>query len=109
MIAEYWKTAFRLDGIPGMAFGGYTNGNNWNGWECPYFDKDTAERILRASEQNGYSWEYDIAQDTYTVSHRDDEKGWGPEMFCAVKIVMGEESIRVYGIGAYSWVWEIAE
>lgn len=33
-------------------FEGYTAGESWNGWECPYFEKNVAEKILSLCIKN---------------------------------------------------------
>ncbi len=55
-----------MDAVEGL-FNGFTDGTTWNGWECPYFEYLEAERVLRASEKNGFIWAYDEAEDVFMV------------------------------------------
>lgn len=48
------KTTFVIDSIPDAIFTGFTDGDDWNGWACPYFEKSEAECVLKASEANGF-------------------------------------------------------
>ncbi len=104
------KATFSIDSIPDTTFDGYTNGDTWNGWACPYFEKSEAERVLQASEANHYIWSYDSNQDAFIVRSNDDPEDYEPEIFEAVRRhVEGGGEVIVYGIGAYSWIWEVVE
>lgn len=103
------KATFVIDSIPDVTFEGYTDGDTWNGWACPYFEKSEAERVLEASQANHYSWSYDSEQDAFIVRSEDDPEEYEPEVFGAVKRnVEDNGQVTVYGIGAYSWIWELA-
>ena len=103
------KAVFAIDSISGATFEGYTDGDSWNGWACPYFEKPEAEHVLKASEANNYIWSYDSEQDAFIVRSKDDPEEYEPEVFEAVqRNVEGGEEVKVYGIGAYSWIWELA-
>ena len=90
-------------------FEGYTDGDIWNGWACPYFLQEVAEKVLAESEANGYSWEYEEAQDAYVVRNENDPVDYEPEIFEGIEISVEGNRTTVYPIGAYSWVWEICE
>lgn len=103
------KAAFVIDSIPDAIFAGYTDDDTWNGWACPYFEKSEAERVLQASKANHYVWSYDAEQDAFIVRSEDDPEDYEPEVFQAVnRNVEGSGETKVYGIGAYSWIWELA-
>lgn len=38
-----FKSKFQID--DGPIYEGYTNGNHWNGWACPYFTREVADQI----------------------------------------------------------------
>jgi hypothetical protein len=40
-----FKSKFQIE--DGPIYEGYTNGNHWNGWACPYFTRQIAEQIAR--------------------------------------------------------------
>lgn len=87
----------------------FTDGDDWNGWACPYFEKSEAERILKASEANGFEWEYDVEQDAYIVSNSQEDEDYAPEVFEGSNYEIEGTNLTLYGIGAYSWIWEVEE
>lgn len=105
-MTQWAKTTFVIDSLPSESFEGYSNGDNWNGWACPFFDRATAERVLQASEQNNYTWQYDTEADAFIVRSTDDPEDNEPEVFGATKVQVDETKLTLYGIGAYSWIWE---
>ncbi len=106
-MSGYQKMRFTMDALPNQSFVGYTNGETWNGWACPLFEKAEAERVLEACRENGYNWVYVAETDAYRVSHEDDPEGV-PEQFEGFEIAMEGLSVKVYPIGAYCWIWEPA-
>jgi hypothetical protein len=86
------------------AFEGWTNGELWNGWEKPRFEKAEADRLLQWLQDS--SAKYDPARDAYiTVSQDGEDEVWAAE---SIPISDGS-SLRVYPIGAGSWIWEEVE
>ena len=104
---DYTAARFRMDALEG-SFAGYTNGDTWNGWACPYFSRTVAEAVLGAAEANGYVWTYDETRDVFSVRNQEDLQDYEPEEYAGTDIVAGGETIHVYPIGAYSWIWETA-
>ncbi|MDX2141249.1 MAG: hypothetical protein SF123_24405 [Chloroflexota bacterium] len=100
------KSAFTLDSIEGQIFEGFTRGETWNGWACPCFDRATAESVLRASEANGYAWEFDAERDAFLVRSADDPADYEPDVFPAVTARIDDNAVRLYAIGARSWTWQ---
>jgi hypothetical protein len=105
-MGNWMNSNFSIDSILRQTFEGYTQGASWNGWACPYFERTIAERVLRASEANNYNWRYDSESDAFIVQSKDDPEDYDPEVFNGVKINIADMEIVVYGIGAFSWVWE---
>lgn len=61
------EAVFSIDG--NGAFVGFHNPDrNWNGWAIPYFTKGEAERVLNELEGDYWSWSYDEATDTFTLT-----------------------------------------
>ncbi len=56
---------FSLEGITG-SFKGYTNGETWNGFECPYFELAVALFIMKA-----YNLSYAEHADDYHLKYID--------------------------------------
>ena len=101
----FYRDEFCMD-LSGERFSGYTDDDTWNGFACPYFTYGEAGRLLN---EFGNRWEYDQQKDAFIVwalgSSEDDE----PEIFESVTIQANGEEVKVYGIGAYSWIWDTCE
>jgi len=53
MSTEVRKAEFHFDSHPDTTFPGYTKGDTWNGWACPYFERKVAEEIVDMKIANG--------------------------------------------------------
>ena len=104
---KFTRVNFTMDSLPGKVYPGYTDGDDWNGWACPYFERPQAEAVLRASEPNGFLWRYDADGDAYVVRYNQAEDA-APEVFEGIDIEVDGVLARVYPIGAYSWIWELS-
>jgi hypothetical protein len=84
-------------------FEGWTDGRLWNGWAMPRFEKGEAERLVRwLGEGQG---RYDGAQDAFvTRAHCGEDEIWRAETV----IISDGSAVKVYPIGAGSWVWDEA-
>jgi hypothetical protein len=91
-------------------FEGWTSGQRWNGWECPYFEFDTA--ILMVDAWNNapfdeeYQARYDEEQDAFCFCS-DGLEEW--DCFGAQTIEIADKTIKVYPIGAFCWIWSNEE
>lgn len=97
------KVLFTIDGF-NYPHIGYTEGIRWNGWATPFFEIDEALAIMEEFNKQDPDDPilYAEANDTFMRKVADDEidlwKG---------KNYQTEDGIKhLYGIGAYSWVWE---
>lgn len=87
---------------------GYTFGDLWNGWSCPYFTREAGDAIAleMCTEPGTEGLRYDPERDAYVISAEalgydpDDE----PEIFPAERIPGVD--VPVYGIGRRGWCWE---
>ncbi|WP_175888186.1 hypothetical protein [Burkholderia contaminans] len=92
---------FQIDG--GKEYKGFSQGQYWNGFECPFFTLEVAQEI--AKDMNAVTTEeklvYDEAQDTfiYQVDYYPEDE-W--EKFEATMI----EGKKLYGVGSFSWCWD---
>lgn len=100
----YEKTNFVINGVTDNEFEGYTNGELWNGWEKPYFEKRISDKILEVCKKyvDDRSY-YDNKKDEYIIYSNDDE----PEIFVSEIIETSDGRKKVYGIGAGSWTWDL--
>ncbi|MEO8612971.1 MAG: hypothetical protein ABI690_34075 [Chloroflexota bacterium] len=104
-MSEYKKTQFCIKGITNTQFQGYTDGDTWNGFACPYFERTVAEQILNNAAKHGISWLYNYEYDAFIVRSISDPDGYAPEEFQGHMIAIDGKETRVYGIGAYTWMW----
>lgn len=103
-MSKWVKATFVIDSIPNNSFEGYTDGANWNGWACPFFDHDTAKRILRYCEDTA-NWNYDETNDIFVLVSKNDGE---TEEFRGQEIQYNGQTLPVFGIGTRSWIWEEA-
>lgn len=93
------KSLFTIDSFDAI-FEGYTQGQHWNGWACPWFTKKVADEIMHHSNKvNGedYQMRYDAETDTYVY-------GVGEETECFKGINF--DGKQLYPIGTMSWIWD---
>ena len=90
-----------------QAYIGYTSGRLWNGWATPYFEKEEATRVMRDFNKDAETLMcYDEEADTFRIAETEctDEEVW------VGKDYQTDDGIKhLYGIGAYSWVWEFVD
>jgi hypothetical protein len=92
-------------------FEGWTAGQRWNGWECPYFEFDTALRMVDAWNRTAfgdeaYQAQYDEERDAFCFRDGGLEE-W--DCFGAQMMESEEKVIKVYPIGAFCWIWNEAD
>lgn len=118
----YRAARFVLDGIgvePEHQYQGYTNGETWNGWECPFFTREEAERLATYFRTRwGCDFAYDAARDAYVYkpcNHKtpqgEDCEGqpWEEEIVyrtIMLTITPNGQEMPFYGIGAWEWTWD---
>lgn len=99
------KAVFTIGEEP-KAYIGYTSGKLWNGWATPHFELAEAKRVAEGfNETAEFPMQYDEVYDQFYILDTDttDLETWKGED------VQTEEGIKhLYGIGAYSWVWDEA-
>lgn len=97
------KLVFTIDGFNHPHIG-YTEGKRWNGWSTPYFEVDEAFKIMQEfnADDPDDPILYAEASDTFMHKIADDEI----ELWKGKNYQTDEGIKHLYGIGAYSWVWE---
>lgn len=99
------KAVFTIGEYP-KAYIGYTSGKLWNGWATPYFALDEAKRVAEGfNETAEYPMEYDEVYDQFYIL---DKESGELETWKGEDIITAEGIKKLYGIGAYSWVWDEA-
>lgn len=96
------KTLFTIDGFERF-FEGYTKGDHWNGWACPWFTKEAAEDIMRTNNEShcyiAYQMRYDESQDAFIREEPEYDESY---------VVNGYDidGMHLYPIGNGFWVWD---
>ena len=97
------KAVFTIGEYP-KAYIGYTSGKRWNGWATPYFEFEEAQRVAEGfNECAEYPIQYDEVYDQFYIL--DNESG-ELEKWPGEGIHTADGIKKLYGIGAYSWVWD---
>jgi hypothetical protein len=96
------ETKFSIDLLGDRDFDGYTTGETWNGWACPFFTFEQAQQLVKVYQENGLKAWYDEASDAF--SFEVDAGGGLKELdtFPAEEI----DSKKYYPVGASCWIWE---
>ena len=99
------KAAFTIGEYP-KAYIGYTSGKLWNGWATPYFEFAEAKKVVEGfNETAEYPMQYDKVYDQFYIL---DKESGELEKWEGIDISTTEGIKHLYGIGAYSWVWDEA-
>ena len=96
-----WRKArFTIEGGEGE-FIGWTDGKSWNGWAMPYFEFDDAKRVVDVlTDSKG---RYDAERDCFVTFDTDGgDDIWEFRTIC----LLGNQQVKVYGIGAGAWIWD---
>lgn len=99
-----YKKVFTIDGFD-YVYIGYTSGRRWNGWATPHFEFAEALEVMH--EYNECSdeilMEYDKVYDQFYKLDKDsgELETWKGEDYNTTDGIK-----HLYGIGAYSWVWD---
>ena len=82
------------------AFDGWSNGRLWNGWEMPRFEFAVCQVVLEflGAEQGRFEKE----GAAFMTVGNDEEERWPAEEIT----ISDGSSIKVYPLGAGSWIWE---
>ena len=87
------------------AYVGYTDGSKWNGWATPYFTYLTALEVMYDYNEcvGEERMKYDPIRDQFYIL---DKESGELEVWKGKQYVTEEGIVCLYGIGAYSWVWD---
>jgi hypothetical protein len=97
---------FRIDALEEDIFEGYTQGDTWNGWACPYFTVRQAFALTTAwnlTYGSGTAY-YDASQRHFVFDYSGDPDDC--EAFPPVRRADTGEETLLWPIGAFCWVWE---
>lgn len=117
----YRKARFQIE--DGEVFPGFTRGEHWNGWACPFFIYDVAVKIaeyyhppVEKGCQPESHWRYEETTDSFLFFSADDEaydvehgEIYEPYTCKGMDIVVNGENFHVYDIGMGAWCWDEVE
>lgn len=102
------KKLFTLDGE--KSFVGFSNGETWNGFSCPYFELEECKKIMDAFNKDNEELEvsiklvYDEENDCFIEQDENyDEEEY--VVYEAMFINVDGVNKKVYALGSYEWVW----
>lgn len=101
----YPLTAATLCIDEGPVYPGYVDtGVTWNGWACPFFTREVAERIAEAATAGDFTVAYNEERDAFveTTEGFEDEATDYPAQW----VLTAEGWLRLYPVGAWAWVWD---
>ena len=91
---EFTKGLFSMDCIE-ENLEGFSYGNTWNGWACPYFTKENG--LLIAELMPNFGMTYDEENDRFVAESDDyDRDEWESVII---------DGAKYYPIGNCSWCW----
>ena len=87
------------------AYVGYTDGSKWNGWATPYFTYLTALEVMYDYNEcvGEEIMKYDPIYDQFYILNKESEE---LEVWKGKQYATEGGIVCLYGIGAYSWVWD---
>jgi len=100
------KTLFKLESLGTELFDGFTKNEEWNGWSCPYFTFEQAQKVLKSFNQLAA-----VLSDTPGAYYDPDSDAFvfnvGGEKEAFASVI--EDGQKYFPIGAFSWIWDEVE
>jgi hypothetical protein len=98
-----YAATFDIDGMFGD-LPGYSLGHRWNGWACPYFPKESCDRIVHVV---GKGARYDEASESYIIPYDDgSEQPTEFDSYASHTIAVDDKELKVWAIGNGCWTWQ---
>jgi hypothetical protein len=98
-----YRATYDIDGVFG-GLPGYSFGRRWNGWACPYFPKESCDRIVAAIGKRAC---YDAATSSYLIPYDDGgDDSTEFDTYAAQQITVDGRVVTVWAIGNGSWTWD---
>lgn len=99
---KFQKATFTLDAFEGEEFEGYTQGETWNGFACPYLPFESAQRLMSVLRAEGQMAFYDEKTDQFVCAEEDEDEE-DADRYRAIEI---EGLGKLYPVGSRVWTWE---
>lgn len=92
---------FTIEVYGEQSFDGFSRGEDWNGWACPYFTFEQAQQVMEAHRSRGWKAWYSESEDQFSFDFSHDGKD-------EIDAFPGEliEGRKLYPIGIFCWIWE---
>jgi len=99
-------TSFKNEALGFNSFEGYTKGETWNGWSCPYFTFEQSKKVLEI-----YNQFCKIIQKDFLAYYDSEIDAFIFPSFEEIEVysVLVEKGIKYYPIGSFAWIWEDME
>jgi hypothetical protein len=83
---------------------GYSFGRRWNGWACPYFPKESCDRIAQAIGKGAH---FDADAEAHVIPYdTDSDQPKEFDRYPAQTIRVEGQELKVWAIGNGCWTWE---
>lgn len=94
-----------------LTFEGFSNGETWNGFDCPYFEFEECEKIMNAFNKENEECDVDvkIIYDSTNDCFIEQDENYDEDEYVtyeALFIETSEGSKKVYPLGTCYWMWE---
>lgn len=77
----------------------------WNGWHCPYFTKEVADKIVDYLDDPAATvLRYDEDHDVYAYYNENMDE---TDYYEPIEIIAPDGIRKVYPIGSWFWTWEV--
>lgn len=89
----------------GPRFPCYAEARTWNGWACPWFAKEVADKIMEWNNEgrpDNLLLTYNAETDTYSVPAQE-------EYYKGVDVWISGQYVHLYPIGNSCWIWDIED
>lgn len=111
------RARFSMDSfVPGEQVEGFTIGETWNGWDCPYFTFEQGQLVVEAinraetqSTLDGLVGFYDETRDAFVFHYKSQANSQLPEENWDIFPPQLIEGKKLYPIGTGCWIWEQEE
>jgi hypothetical protein len=90
-------TKFEIDFLGDNQFEGYTRGEDWNGFACPYFTFEQAQQLADTWRESGSNAYYDPVGERFNFGMQNGET----DSFSSTQV----EGQKLYPIGNGRWIW----
>lgn len=102
-------------------FDGFTSGQTWNGWQCPYFTLEQGQAIVEAINRTQDEWSreptnldtlhglYDSMRDAFVFYQESAKDSDNPDEDWEIFTFVEVDGQKLYPIGAWCWIWERAD